>query len=149
SLLINNVANSRVLGEFFLTVFLLLVVMVCSFIIYKSGYASKREINDGAGIEKFISEFAMLVLTVVVLLRVTRLNAKNMKFDPLLIFALSVCVFYLILTGERDVFFRLVVCCMFVSYFKFVGFSWLKLLVFVLAVAFMVPLSQSFKSIMF
>ncbi|MCQ4306541.1 oligosaccharide repeat unit polymerase [Pseudomonas stutzeri] len=148
SLMIRRATRPGSSGELLLIAALLVVVLICSIVIFNSGFTSKREINDGAGVEKFISEFSMLTLTIVALLRAVRLSMDRLKCDPLILLVIFVCIFYLALTGERDIFFRLMLCLMLIYYFKMRNFSKLKLLVFAVGIALLVPVSQSFKAVM-
>lgn len=129
----------------------LLFVLMLPFVLYSlviiltSDATSKREVLDSFSSIKAISDFSILILTVLMFLRASRIGRFFYK-DLLVVFYLVFCVFYVLLTGERDSLFKLLFGFMIIYYDRRGNFNFLRMIAIFGALLFIVPVSQYFKS---
>ncbi|WP_379865413.1 O-antigen polymerase [Marinobacter sp. M5B] len=126
--------------------FLIPLVFLSFYFTFQSGANSKIEANQLNPI-KVISDFIFWVLIAIAALRAIRLKAGLIKDLWLCLFTLT-CFFYLIVTGERDIFFRLIFILLVVHFDKKRNASFLFLLSLMLSVALLVPVTQAFKAVL-
>ena len=112
-----------------------------------SGASSKRDILEGYWIVKTISDFFILAITVLIFLRAVRIG-ENFCRDRLIILYFFFCIFYVLLTGERDLLFKVLFGLIIIYYDQRKSFGALKMVGIFSAILFVVPLSQYFKSIL-
>lgn len=134
-------------SERLLFVFMLPFVFYSLVIILTSDATSKREVLDSFSSVKTISDFSILILTVLVFLRAARIGRFFYK-DLFLMLYLVFCVFYVLLTGERDSLFKLLFGFMIIYYDRRGNFNFLKMIAIFGALLFVVPVSQYFKSVL-
>ncbi len=145
---VSKINSPSLLSEKLIFTFLLPIVLVSIFFIFSSGASSKRELLDGGGLINNLSLFAMLIMTGVVILRASRLSKKLITDLSVWLFLLF-SLFYMLLTGERDIFFRIVFILLLVFYDKDKRKSFFNLAVLILLLAvLLVPISQVFKAVL-
>lgn len=122
-------------------------VLVPILLIAKSGVSSKREILDGLSAVKVVSDLALLVVTVLIFLRAVRIG-KTFCFDFLVICYVGLCLFYVLLTGERDILFKVLFGFLIIYYDQRRSFGFFKMIAIFSALILVVPVSQYFKGVL-
>lgn len=122
-------------------------VLVPILLIAKSGVSSKREILDGLSAVKIVSDLALLVVTVLIFLRAARIG-KAFCFDFLVICYVGLCLFYVLLTGERDILFKVLFGFLIIYYDQRRSFGFFKMIAIFSALILVVPVSQYFKGVL-
>lgn len=137
-----NISSERILF-----IFALPFVLVPMLLIIKSGAGSKREILDNLSAVKILSDLALLVVTVLVFLRAARIG-RAFCFDLFIIGYLGLCLFYVLLTGERDILFKVLFGFLIIYFDQRRSFGFFKMVVIFSALVLVVPISQYFKGVL-
>lgn len=136
--------DSLYLSEKLLFVLFSAVVMYMLLYVLMSGAETKLEIS---GTIVRIGHFALLIMITIVALRIGRLQ-KHFYKDKLILGFLFTLILYLLITGERDSVFRVVLICIVIFFDKnrkagpFIIFGLL------ISAAILVPFSQAFKAVL-
>lgn len=117
------------------------------FIISHSEASSKRDIIENYSTITIISDFFILAVTILVFLRAVRIGEKFYRDRPIILY-LVFCTFYVLLTGERDILFKVLFGTLIIYYDQRKNFGPLKMVTILSAILLIVPLSQYFKSIL-
>lgn len=131
----------------------LIFLCILPFIIYpvmvilSSGASSKREILDSLSTIKMLSDFALLILTVLVFIRAVRVGLLFYRDIAILLYMLF-CVFYVLLTGERDILFKVLFGFLIIYYDQRKNFNFFKMIGIFAVLVFVVPISQYFKGVL-
>lgn len=134
-------------SERVLFILVLPFVLVPVILIMKSGASSKREILDSLSAVKILSDLALLVVTVLVFLRAARIG-KGFYFDVFIGGYLGLCLFYVLLTGERDILFKVLFGFLIIYYDQRRSFGFFKMLAIFSSLILIVPVSQYFKGVL-
>lgn len=134
-------------SERFLFYILIPLVFYSLAVILSSDAASKRDVLDNYSSVKMLSDIPILILTVLVFLRAARLG-KYFYYDLLILVYLAFCIFYVLLTGEREGVFKLLFGMMIIYFDRRGNFNFLKMIAIFGALLFVVPVSQYFKSVL-
>lgn len=86
-------------------------------------------------------------MTTIAIIRAIRLKS-NFLLDYKLIFFLFLCLFYMLLTGERDIFFRIGFILLIIYFDKKQNATFLKALLILSLAVLIVPISQGFKAVL-
>ncbi|MCO7622419.1 MULTISPECIES: hypothetical protein [Pseudomonas] len=122
-------------------------VIVPVLMILNSGASSKREILAVFSFAKFISDFGLLVITVLVFFRAVRIGRLFYLDLGVLLYVLF-CLFYVLLTGERDILFKVIFGFLIIYFDQRRSFSFVKMLGIFGGLVFVVPVSQYFKGVL-
>ncbi len=85
-------------------------------------------------------------MTTIAIIRAIRLKS-NFLLDYKLIFFLFLCLFYMLLTGERDIFFRIGFILLIIYFDKKQNATFLKALLIISLSVLIIPISQGFKAV--
>jgi oligosaccharide repeat unit polymerase len=139
--------KTNFLSEKIIFLVLLPIVVLSVLFIFVSGASSKREIIDNGGFINELAMFALLIMTAIAITRAVRLRS-NFLLDLKLMSFVFLCLFYMLLTGERDVFFRVGFIVLIIYFDKNKNFSFFKAILILGLVVLIVPISQSFKAVL-
>lgn len=114
-------------------------------IISHSDASSKRDIIENYWIVKTISDFFILAITILIFLRAMRIGESFYR-DSFIVLYFFFCTFYVLLTGERDLLFKVLFGLIIIYYDQRKSFGPLKMIAIFSSILFIVPISQYFKS---
>lgn len=124
-----------------------LLLVFISIKIFSSGASTKRDVQSTIGIFASLGNFSALML--LVLLYLNMIRNITVRFVNLITFTgFSFLLFYMLLTGERDVFFRLIFSLLIIHFDYKKTFTQKKLIAIFVCVVIIVPISQSLKAIL-
>lgn len=86
-------------------------------------------------------------MTTIAIIRAIRLKS-NFLLDYKLIFFVFLCLFYMLLTGERDIFFRIGFILLIIYFDKKQNATFLKALLIISLSVLIIPISQGFKVVL-
>lgn len=86
-------------------------------------------------------------MTTIAIIRAIRLKS-NFLLDYKLIFFVFLCLFYMLLTGERDIFFRICFIILIIYFDKKQNATFLKALLIISLSVLIIPISQGFKVVL-
>lgn len=133
------------LSENLLLLIIVPIILISSVEVFSSGVTSKRELKDAGLILKRITDFVVILFISLAALRAARV--RYWYSDPFLLFFIAISLFYVLLTGERDVLFRIVLIFLIISFDKKGGISLLTVLSLLILSVLIVPISQQFKGV--
>lgn len=122
-------------------------VIVPVVMMFNSGASSKREIIEFFSLAKFISDFGLLLITVLVFFRAARVGRLFYLDVGVLLYVLF-CLFYVLLTGERDILFKVIFGFLIIYFDQRRSFSFPKMIGIFGSLIFVVPVSQYFKGVL-
>jgi len=143
--------NSEILIFFFLS----LIVCLSLYFVFQSGSTSKLEANQSNPI-KSISDISFWTLTVIAIFRSVRLKNK-FHYDPVLVFFIFLASFYTLVTGERDIVFRVGFIALLIHFDRRhtqilsdtrKASSFAFTICLLISIAVLVPISQGFKAVL-
>lgn len=145
---VNNFTNLRLnySSEKLIFIVLSIIVFLGIFFAFKSGATTKIEGNRDNPF-KTLADFSFWILTAIAIIRYTKLKS-NIFYDFKLIFFIFIALFYMLVTGERDVFFRISFVALLVYFDKKQNANFTFILLLLFSVAVLVPISQGFKAIL-
>ncbi|MFY8285226.1 O-antigen polymerase [Pseudoalteromonas sp. SSMSWG5] len=123
------------------------IILLLSFSIYSSGATSKRDVQSEIGVLASLGNFCALMLLVLFYLNLVR-SIKFKFFNQVTVSTFFILLFYMLLTGERDVFFRLCFSLLVVYFAYSKTLNLKKIFLIFLAVVVLVPMSQALKAIL-
>ena len=117
------------------------------FMISSSGASSKQDIINNYWLVKTFSDFFMLIITILIFLRAVRIGGRYYR-DKFIAAYFFFCIFYVLLTSERDLLFKVLFGLIIIYYDQRKSFGPFKMSAILSAIVLVVPISQYFKSIL-
>lgn len=121
------------------------IIIIC-ISIWSSGATSKRELLDDNLLASNLGNFATLMFAVMAYISFSR-NVKRNYVDIFTLFSFFLLFFYMLLTGERDVFFRLCFILLIIKYDFSKKMTATKIVLIFTSIVVLVPFTQAFKAI--
>lgn len=123
------------------------IVMVLTVYILLRGGGSKSAIASEVGGVKLIGNVSFIILTILVMLVLSRLPGNRILVNKVFLGFASICLLYVLVAGERDVLFRLLIAAIVIFYEKNRSLNFFKICLIIFLAAFIVPISQFFKAV--
>ena len=140
----NNSKSNLSLNITFVTLSILVIISLVQ--VYSSGVTSKRELLESSNVIANLSGFSFWVLTVVFIIKVSN-SLKPLKNEEITMPFLLIALLFMLVTGERDAFFRVVLICLFIHLDKNNGINMIGILGMLLIAVIVAPVSQAFKAV--